>query len=345
MAGYSDNRLWPFRPKASLVAAILIFIVLLVMAAISRNLGYMEGVSDNSLLIGILIFSLLPILLLLVDNFMDRGGSIEYKGVKINFAQVPQLTTVGFTVPINIGVPSQSVSDSDTTRIIDALQKATSCNVVIIDLEGGKAWWETRLLVLLAGAARRGRPDKVVFVATEYTTPNSFLGWAHSTDLLKLLLTAHPQYLRSYHAAMAAGKQWELVEPFNPLDPPIIPPPVPPIIQPGLALSHPGLAFTNGLPNEFFPEQLLAADLGNQVERQPGGPRHITVTRLEELFRSILERQHIDLAWSTERQYETYFESDADFLAVTKNRSYQTMVSKLAILNTIVKEMAGNTKK
>jgi hypothetical protein len=336
----NGNKLWPFKPRTSLLAAVLTFFILLITVITLRALNLLTQVSDTSLLTGILVLSLLPIVLSLLDNFMDRGGTLEYKGVKINFAQVPQLSSIGFRVPINIGVPGQPVSDSGTTEIIDALRKATSCNVVIIDLEDGKAWWETRLLVLLAGATRRGRPAKIVFVATDYNTENSFQGWAHANDLLNNLLSAHPQYLRSYHASMAAARQWQLVEPIDPLNLNDLEGPNPPIAPMIQRQKHLWMPFVNGLPNEFLAEQLLASDLGDKIERRPGGSRSITLVRLEELFRSILHRQHIDLAWSTDDQFNKYFESDDDFLAVTENKTYKTIISKLAILNTIVKEIA-----
>ena len=37
-----------------------------------------------------------------------------------------------------------------------------------------KAWWETRLLVLLAGAVRHKKPDKVVFVGKEANMDRRF---------------------------------------------------------------------------------------------------------------------------------------------------------------------------
>jgi hypothetical protein len=59
------------------------------------------------------------------------------------------------------------VTDSATTQILDTLRQATGDYVVVVDLEDGKAWWETRLLVLLAGAVRLGKPDKIVFVSRD----------------------------------------------------------------------------------------------------------------------------------------------------------------------------------
>ena len=157
----TDRRLWPFRPRSSIVASIVILIALLFIFIVlkSSKLAWPGEKSEPTVLIGMLLLSLMPILLSLVDVIIERGGAIEFAGVKLDFTQVPQMGMSAITVPVNIGVPGQSVSDSSTTEILDALRQATACEVVIIDLEDGQAWWETRLLVLLAGAVRLKRPE------------------------------------------------------------------------------------------------------------------------------------------------------------------------------------------
>ena len=57
-----------------------------------------------------------------------------------------------------------------------------------------KAWRETRLLVLLAGAVRH---KKIVFVGKDANMDRRFQGWSYADDLLPQLVTAHPQYARS----------------------------------------------------------------------------------------------------------------------------------------------------
>ena len=57
-----------------------------------------------------------------------------------------------------------------------------------------KAWCETRLLVLLAGAVRH---KKIVFVGKEANMDRRFQGWPYGDDLLPQLVTADPQYARS----------------------------------------------------------------------------------------------------------------------------------------------------
>lgn len=272
-------------------------------------------------------------------SLLSAGGVIEYKGIKIDFSQVPKTGVSGFTVPVNIGVSGQSISDSSTTEILDTLREAMASDLVIIDLEEGQAWWETRLLVLLAGAVRLKKPEKMVFVGTDGGVGKCFQGWGYASELLPYLLQVHPQYLRSYHTAMAAARQWELVEPVNPTNPDIPgqTPPQPTWIQTGLASRHQWMAFENntGLPNELLAEQLLASDLGERVEAEEQ-PKRISLIRLEELFRPILHKVCVEETLSIEDQMKAFFHSDAPYVAITQNRTYLTLVSRLSVLNVIV---------
>lgn len=339
----SDNKFWPFRPRVGIISAILLLVGLLLTVAILRAImGWPGEKSESAVLIGVLLFSLLPVLLALVDVIIERGGVIKYGGVEIDFSSVPQIGMSGITVPVNIGVRGEPVNDSSTTQILDTLKQAAACDVAIIDLEEGHAWWETRLLVLLAGAERLKKPEKIVFVGTDGGKELCFQGWAHADDLLPHLSKAHPQYLRSLKTARAAALQWELVEPLNPANPtnPGAAPGQPPWMQIGLATQHPWMAFDSatGLPNELLAEQLLASDLGAKVELQ-GEPRKISLVRLDELFRPVLDKYSIDQSWSAERQMNAFFDSDAQYIAVTQNGRYSTLVSRLTILNQMLRPM------
>jgi hypothetical protein len=289
--------------------------------------------------IGLLVLSMVPIILAILDIIIERGGVITYAGVKIDFSKVSSVSMQGITVQANVGVAGQPVTDSDTIQILDSLSQANTSDVVVVDLEDGKAWWETRLLVLLAGAERLKKPNKVVFIAMDAGQQRCFQGWSHADDLLRLLIPAHPQYVRSLFASRAAARQWELVEPVNPAlpGPPAVPP-QPPWMQPGLATQYPWMAFeqSTGLPNRFLAEQLLAADLGAKVEMQEK-PRTISLARLDELFRPVLRKEHVDQNWPPDRQMATFLESNVGNLAITQRGRYVALVSKLAALNEVVK--------
>jgi len=337
----SDHRFWPFKPRVSVLSAAILLVGLLLLVAVLRvTTGWPGEKSETTVLLGVLVLSLLPVLLTLLDLIVDRGASIEYAGVKINFSQVPNISAPGFTVPVNIGVRGEAVTDSSTTEILDALRQSTSSEVVIIDLETGQAWWETRLLVLLAGAVRLKKPEKIVFVGMDGGIDKCFEGWSHPHELLSLLLRDNPQYSLSYHKAMAAARQWEMAEPVGTGVTPV----TPPWIQGGLASQHQWMAFdpATGLPNELYAEQLLQSELGATVE-SAGQTKSISLVRLEELFRPVLNKEAIDETWPSERQMSAFFKGDASYIAVTRNKQYTTLISRMTVLNSMLKQIAEKT--
>jgi hypothetical protein len=344
----AERKFWPFQPRYSLIAvALLLVLFLAVVAGLRVVLRWPSAQSDNIVLIGVLLLSLLPIVLALLDVIIERGGIVEYGGVKIDFSRSKERGMVGITIAPNIGVQGQPVTDSSTMQILDTLRQATSCDVIIIDLEDGRAWWETRLFVLLAGAARLGKPDKVVFVGKDANTDCRFQGWSHGRDLLQRMLAAHPQYERSLQAAWAAAGQWNLVEPLDsptPSAPAVAVPPPPTWLSGRLATGHPWMAFDTGtgLHNQLFAEQILQDDLGQKIETRDG-PRNVTLTRLEELFRPVLNREHIDLNWSSTRQLKVFLSGDTPFLAITSNDKYVAIVSRQVLLSEVLRSLIGGT--
>jgi hypothetical protein len=320
---------------------------MILVAVLRATLNWPSEKGENAILIAVLFLSLAPILLTLLDVIMERGAVIEYAGVKVDFSENRAMGTTGITVAANIGVRGQAVTDSSTTQILDALKQATATNVAIIDLEAGEAWWETRLLVLLAGAVRLGKPDKIVFAGIDEGKEQSFQGWSYARDLLPPLVTAHPQYGRSLQVARAVAHQWELVEPVNPAGAAPGIPAIPGWLAGSPATRYQWMAFdtTTGLRNELLEEQVLQSDLGEKVETL-GGSRRISLVRLEELFRSILKRGYVDRSWVSKRQLEALLDGDAPLLAVTQDGKYATLVPRLALLNELVKPLVkGNQNK
>lgn len=321
------------RTAAISVPTLLLFLLVIV-AVIRQKTRWLGPELDRTVLLGILIVSLLPIILALLDFLAERKGILEYKGLKLDFSRVAQEQS-SFSVPQNVGVPGRAVSDSDTTQILDALRGTLTSEVAVVDLESGSAWWETRLLVLLEGAVRLGSPAAVVFVGMEEAMPGRFIGWAPPNALLPLLLHADTRYKESYARARAAAHQWELVEPIGTGQ---VPPPL--AWMQGLALQHQWMAFdaASGLPNPFALEQFLAADLGARIEMQ-GRPNPVSIIRLRDLFGSVLRTSSLDETRSAQTQIETILARDEKYLAVTQDGRYVKLVPRLAVLSSIVRFM------
>ena len=343
---HSDHRFWPFRASTSAVTSLGMFLLIVtVMMVVHWKYDKPIPLSENTILIGLLVFSFLPVVLALVDFLIERGGVLKYGDFQIELSRFEDSPMRGLTIPPNVGVVGRAVSDSDTTHILDVLKDATSCDVAIVDLEDGQAWWETRLLVLLAGAERLKRPQKVVFVGTDRGKPKQFRGWAHPDELLRCLLKLDEQYRRSLFNARAAGRQWELVEPVRPVPPaPVAIPTLYPWMTTGLPPHRSQWAFdpSTGLPNELLLEQLLAADLGQTIEMNTNfKPRTISLGRLTDIFGDVLFTEHLDRSWSSSCQSETFFRLQQQFIAVTNNGAYELMVSKLDVLAEMMRQNRG----
>ena len=337
-----EHKFWPYQPKVSILSAIIILIGLLILSAILRStIGWPSDGSTNTVLIGILFLSLLPLLLSILDVIIDRGGTIGYKDFKIDFSKVQKAAESHFIIPANIGMRGQPVADSGTSNILDTLKDATSTSTAVIDLEDGHAWWETRLLVLLAGAERLRKPEKIVFVAKNEGKDQCFQGWCNPSELLHCLLEVNPLYKESLAITRAAARQWELVEPLEEIPPGNFRPiPAQPAWINGMVSNNTSwMAFNQkGLPNELMAEQTLQNILGQKIENFTGSV-HITIARLTELFQPVLIKQHVDESWPADKQRDTFFNTDSAWVALTNNGKYSALVSRISVMNEMLREM------
>lgn len=334
------HKLWPFGQVIAILSAVILPIVLLLLLS---QTGWLAGGVSNQILIGIVALSLLPILLSIFDAIIDKGVTIGYGDFKLDFSKVQQTGTAGFSVPVNIGIRGEPVYDSGTNNILEALQDATTSSTVIIDLGDGHAWWETRLLVLLAGAVRLNKPDKIVFIGKEGGRDHCFQGWGVPSDLLTCLLKDNQVYLKSYLASRAITRQWELMPPLE-LVPTSsyyqIPPLKPNWMLENIHSEYGNKAFSGstGLPNEFLAEQILQNDLGKLIESLLGS-KHLSIARLQELFGSVLIKQNIDLNWPLDQQQSAFLANDHSWIALTNLGQYTNLVSRLSVINELMRSL------
>ncbi|HUG67048.1 MAG TPA: hypothetical protein VMM76_04825 [Pirellulaceae bacterium] len=337
----SDRKFWPFQPRVGILCTVVLLVLLLpAVAVLHTKLDWPSEKYETAGYVVAIVLSSLPMILALLDVFIERGGTIEYGSVKIALSRMSQIGMPDVIVPVNIGIPGRAVADSGSHEILDALKRATSCEFVIVDLEDGQAWWETRLLVLVAGAQRIGKPGKILFVGDEDGKEHQFLGWAEPHDVLPRLLQASRIYRQSFYASQAAARQWEMVETQLPVEDhqPGTVPAKPEWINCGLALNYQGMAFDNdtGLPNKLLAEQLLQNELGSKIERL-AGPRNVSTARLDDLFGPLLHKDRIDQNWPVQQQLEAFFASDAPYIAITQDGKYSTFVSRFTMLNEMLR--------
>jgi hypothetical protein len=312
--------------------------------------------SDNILLVGILVVGMIPIELLLIDALIRRGGKLSFQGVTIDLAAGPP--ALDLRIDTNIGVTGEAVSDSSSAEILDALKRAATTDVVVVDLEDGKAWWETRLLILAAGATRTGKPRAVVFVTSERGQSRSFLGWATPASLLEALFEPsnprHTIYRKAHALALEAGEKWQKA--IAELDG--MPPGAAPAVPAELTewpWNWQWAAWRNGRANPFAAEQFLAVELGRTIEEtwkatpfpppeaSPSEKFPHAVTITEESVRSQfgleLHRTAIEEGVAKEDQVAAFLADSDVFIAITQGGSYVRLALRSSVLEGLVQQL------
>lgn len=335
----SGGPFWPWSARSAVLAVPLTIAVLLVVVGLARTAGGWPGEdAERTVLIGVLLLAFVPLILLLLGSLVG-GGSVAAFGVSIRFPETARATPE-VQVPSRLGLePGMTLNDNTTTQILDTLNAATHSDVAVLDLEEGAAWWETRLLVLCAGASRMGRPRAIVFVATVGGVPQVFLGWAPPTELLRRLLGARDDLRVAFDRAAALHRQWDLALP-PPAGPPGSPPPAPPVLPftppaPEASGSQ-WVEFPDGHRNPLAAEQLLALELGGIENQRDQGT--VSAPRLAELFTPVLRTDHIDLdeAPDSDGWARRTLALRDDYAAMTHGRVYAGMVSRDQVVSDVL---------
>lgn len=335
------DRLWPFGIRVALLATSSLLVVLIVVVAVSEHLsGWPPGQAGGAVFGGVLLLSLLPIGLLVIDVVAARGGSLGYGPLKIEFAQVLLPPSIGISLPSNIALAGAPVYDSSSGEISRVLADATKNEIAIVDLEDGNAWWPTRLLVLCAGAKRIGQPTAVVFLATEGLVPGLFQGWARPADLADALLHWKPEFREPYFTSQIVANQLRLIRPPHVIG-------AVPNVPAGfdLAQQYVGIVFQPGVtePSPVMEEQVLAVELGKLEAAQP--PAGITIVKLKEVFASVLFTGAIDREAAAEQQLDIFLQQNVPYTAMTCGRRYEGLLpitaGHRAILQQLLKQRSA----
>jgi hypothetical protein len=170
--------LWPWRTGLALVSVPIILGLLLAAYGFMRaNFGWPHDQYQGWLLLSILMLSLLPVFLLVLGLLASVGGTVEAPGgVRVSFTGASEQAAGSVSkahLSENLGTADASpaaLNQSSLQNILGALQTAHESDVTVVDIGQGETWWESRLFILIAGAARpRG-------TRTAYRGPP--MGWA-----------------------------------------------------------------------------------------------------------------------------------------------------------------------
>jgi hypothetical protein len=335
-------RLWPYRRETALLVSVLLLVVLLLALIGLRQAGALPGDRIGAwLLLGAVLVGLVPVFLSVLDVVVERGGTVEAPGgVKISFAAVEVSARVDVsrtTISSNLGgTPGVSVADTGGATILQTLKPVLGSDVAVLELGEGQEWWQTRLLLLTAGATRLGYPRVLVFTATVSGRTKQFVAWATPAELLRVHLSnADPRMQVAYQRAQALAGRYALGEP------------VVGGTQVTLPWAAPGTptaatACPPGTPPpQLIPEQFLLTELAALEPPSPApmSDLAVTVPLLRALFTAVLRQDSVERDDPDERWRSAILDGTDDYLAVTERGAYVTLVSRPAAINAVLRSL------
>jgi hypothetical protein len=339
-------RLWPFGLGAALVAVPAIWAVC---AGTFYFTSLYLGWPGHDLGVALTYFSLgisvVPLLLLLLDFIAARGGVVGNKWLTVDFSKAIAEGGIAsrdtFALPDNILAEQDRLADSDGTKMIEAMKRATTSEIVYLDLKDGNAWWVTRLLAFCAGAQGIGSPRAIVFVGRKENRERVFLGWGTPAALLAAILNASPEYRLRFHRAKMITRQLAMFGPWNSslmlqLQPrqPATPPP-----QPQSISLHQDVANNQAYYDDN--DSVMLAKISIEELRRTGDtaavpgvsmanledpPDRLTLVRLQDLFAPCLYLQAVDKTWPNAEQLERFLASTAPYVALVRDGVYEGML-------------------
>jgi hypothetical protein len=336
--------LWPWAAAWALAAVPTALVVLVVAEALLNRWTGVPGDSHQGwVLVGIVLLSVLPVLLLLLDNIASSGGSFQAPGgVKISFEAASArvaATVTSTTLSENLGtLGTEAANQSGMRSILRALRASERTEVTVVDLRDGHTWWESRFFILVASAARRRSNQALAVIATDNEQPRRFVGWADPMRLLELHLAAHPVLNLAFQRAEALHLQWQASLPNGPDVPAGVPTPLPGSRTPPWGATQLWLPQPVDEPSdpEFGFELFLQQELENLAVAHPALRNTVTVNRVLELYRAALVTDSVDVGATIDEWVQLLNGPSRRFFALTSSSAFRALVPRDALLAALV---------
>jgi hypothetical protein len=334
--GRAGVRLWPWPTSTAVLATIASLVALFVIFAVIRaTTDWPASEHEGWVVLGIALLSVVPIVLLILDVTARNSGQVSVLGVSLSFASASQeaATTVRTeTLDANLGNDSADVIErSSLPVVVKALRSARDLDVTVVDLRAGATWWESRLFILVAGAAQRGRPSAIAFVGDGNGERRQFVGWAPPTALLRLHVASDEALATALRVARAENQQWAMGAPV-------------PGITTAVDLPTGTRLFLPSEPDEVVdPEFAMELFLNRAIMTHANEAlkRPVTVPRLLELYTPALITDHIAVGASDQEWIELLRAKHRQFFAVTSSgESLKTLVPREALVTALVTRLA-----
>ncbi|MBL7103300.1 MAG: hypothetical protein ISS18_03135 [Bacteroidales bacterium] len=339
-----DEKLWPYKKYVSFLLIPIIWIFFAVIFTLAKSFADWPHENSSNLIITIvIIISVIPLILVLLDFFASKGAVIDTKFGKIDFSKVnlnrPEIKQDSFKLDDNIGISGPIISDTAPMDIIKALEKAINSEIVVINIKDGNAWWVTRLLALSAGAVRAGSPNIFAFIGKKENIIDTFLGWGAPKDILKAILMDNQEYQNRYKKSINIAKQVIMYSDNQ-------------LLPQGMMLSNDVTRYTgdynftqlgDAVTEQIIMDQ-LAISYGYNTGSLEDKPDRLTLNRLNTLFGHCLCTEHIDLSWTNEEQIDKLINSNTNYLALVWNGQYDSMLKRDDGERLILRELLKQSK-
>lgn len=326
--------LWPWDPTSAWRVAGGALVLLLVASGVARAVMSWPGEGVQGwVLLGAVTIALLPVLALVVDRVATQGGEVRVAGVALRFAQTSEAVAAATrttTLAEDLGTPDDRALESSGLRsILRELRRAHDSNVTVVDLRKGDTWWESRLFILVAGAAHRGAPQAIAFVADQGGRTGVFLGWASPARLLERHVAAMPALGEAYRSAVRDAAVWDLTKP----DPAFGPPG-----QAGRTPWNQNVQLPTvegGADPRFAMELYLQQALESRDPSPLGGPR-VTAQRVRELYEAVLRTGHVESDAPDGEWAALLASTPGPFVAVTRAGTLRALVARDTLVSALV---------
>jgi hypothetical protein len=204
-----------------IASSILIFLgVVLLFAMFSQFAGWPTNKDGWPLIVTIAaVLAAIPLVARALNFLGANRASVEALGVKLNFASAVQSSEAAFSsLPGGVVQQGALVLESGSGELEAAAREAHRHQVLLIDVEDGRAWYLTRLFALAATAQFLGSPSLLVLLGQIGGQPKQAAGSIAPADLVRAVTQKDPRYgrvLRQAHAYMRMLQSGPLA-PFPP---------------------------------------------------------------------------------------------------------------------------------
>ncbi|MEU3460441.1 hypothetical protein ABZ721_10845 [Streptomyces sp. NPDC006733] len=339
----SATNLWPWPPRhAFFLAPVILLVLVVVLAVTSVVAGWPHHRYDGPVVLGIVILSLLPVILLFVQTLVasNVSASISLPGVSLSLAGASETAAVGVrttTLAENLDTPqSAPLTRTSLRSVLRALRQAHDSEVTVVDLRQGRTWWESRLFILVAGAARRDRPQVIAFVGDRNGSSGTFLGWAPPSRLLALHLPANPALAEAYERAQVEATKWQMGVPG---------PQVPGGGTPYVTLPWDSTQFYLPTMEDDTSDPAFAFELflQRQLDQQPAPPprEYVTIQRLLQLYEPALVTDSVDAQADDSAWAQMLATTSRRFFALTTAGHFKTLVPRDALVAAVVARLVA----